>query len=222
MKKIFTKKIEKVGPEGENIENKINENKANETLTEKASGKIIDIMEKVHNVKESISISMIQKRIVSLTKINIIKKDDVKLSNYKYRLNNEQVYYDCSLFYDRGAYVAMGGFWNGNIIIKSLDYKSIAKGKEINKLTYIYTTNELSPTTKITIDEIETYVICANKLGNIFVYIINPEKKYAWILSKILSYHISEITSISINDNLNMFISCSKDGNCMLYSFQKI
>ena len=220
--KIFTKKIEKVDVEGENSENKVNENKSNETITEKVSGKVNDIIGKVHNVKESISINMIRKRNDSVTKINIIKKDDVKFPNYKYRLNNEKVYYNCSLVYGRGAYVVLGGFWNGNFIIKSLDYKSIAKGKEINKLTYIYTTNELSPITNIIIDETETYAICSNKLGNIFVYVINPEKKYTWILSKILSYHKSEITSIAISENLNMFISCSKDGNCMLYSLPRI
>jgi WD40 repeat protein len=122
--------------------------------------------------------------------------------------------------YGKGAYIALGGYWNGNIIVKSLDYK--IKQKDSNKTTYIYSTNETSPITKITIDESETFAICGNKLGNVFIFVINPEKKYNWSLSKILSYHKSEITSLAISENLNMFISCSKDGNCMLYSLPKI
>ena len=142
--------------------------------------------------------------------------------NYKYRLNNEYIYYDCSLIFGKGTYVVLGGFWNGNIIIKSLDYKLISKGKEISKLTYIYSTNEISPITKIIIDESETYAICTNLIGNIFIFIINPEKKFIWTLSKILAYHKTEITSIALSENLNMFITCSKDGNCMLYSLPRI
>ena len=68
---------------------------------------------------------------------------------YKYKLNNEHIYSNSSVVFGKGSYIVLGGFWNGNIIIKSLDYKSIAKGKDINKLTFIYSTNELSPVTKI-------------------------------------------------------------------------
>ena len=207
--KIFTKKMEKVDVEGENNEN----NEKIEHNEKEKKGKEI-----INNIKESFH--KISKDLI--TKIKIVKKDDVKLPNYKYRVNNEYIYYNCSLVFGKGAYIVLGGFWNGNIIIKSLDYKSIAKGKEINKLTFIYSTNELSPITKIIIDESETYAICANKIGSIFIFIISPEKKYNWILSKILSYHKTEITSISLSENLNMFISCSKDGNCMLYSLPRI
>ena len=201
--KIFKKKVDKVEIETEGGEN--NENKINE---------------KPQIVKDPLSV--LKKIKDTTTKINIIKKSDIKLSNYKYRLNNENVYYNCSLIFGKGSYVAMGGFWNGNIIIKSLDYKSYIKGKDINKLTYVYTTNEISPITIIIIDETETYAICANKIGNIFVFFISPEKKYKWLLSKILCYHKTEITSIALSENLNIFISCSKDGNCMLYSLPRI
>ena len=101
-----------------------------------------------------------------------------------------------------------------------MDYK--VKQKDSNKTTYLYSTNEMSPITKIIIDESETFVVCGNKLGNVFIFVINPEKKYSWSLSKILSYHKSEITSLAISENLNMFISCSKDGNCILYSLPRI
>ena len=103
-----------------------------------------------------------------------------------------------------------------------MDYKTIAKGKDVNKTTFIYSTNEVSPITKIIIDESETYAILANKLGSVLVYIINPEKKYIWMLSRILPFQKTEIASLAISENLNMFISCSKNGNCMLYSLPRI
>ena len=75
---------------------------------------------------------------------------------------------------------------------------------------------------KINIDESEAYAILANKSGSVLVYIINPEKKYIWMLSRILSFNKTEIASLTIGENLNMFISCSKNGNCMLYSLPRI
>ena len=205
--KIFTKKIEKIEMEGEKMENP-------ETNQNKGIGNIY------HNIKDIAANKLKIKD--STTKMSILKKDDIKMPNYKYRLNNYKDNYNCSVIYDKGAYMALGGFLNGNIIIKSLDYKSIAKGKEINKLSFIYTTYEFSPITKIVIDETETFAICANKLGTVFVFVINPEKKYVWLLSKILPYQKSEITALSISSNLNMFISCSKNGNCMLYSLPRV
>ena len=207
--KIFTKKIDKVEIEGENGENKVNEPKIHEN-------KLHDF---VHSIKESTGL---QKKGKEIAKVNISRKDDVKLPEYKYRLNNINNYYNCSVIFGKGAFIVLGGYWNGNFIIKSLDYKTIAKGKDVNRTAFVYSTNELSPITKIIIDESETYAILANKSGSVLVYIINPEKKYIWMLSRILPFHKSEIASLAISENLNMFISCSKNGNCMLYSLPRI
>ena len=200
--KIFTKKMEKI-----EIEDESNNN--NTVNNDKMIHKIM------HNIKETTGIEN-----KTLSKINILRKDDVKLPDYKYNSNDINNYYNCSIIYGKGAYIALGGYWNGNIIVKSLDYK--VKLKDSNKTTYIYSTNETSPITIIVIDESETFAVCGNKLGNVFIFVINPEKKYNWSLSKILSYHKSEIASLAISENLNMFISCSKDGNCMLYSLPRI
>ena len=201
--KIFTKKKEKIDIDEENNENNLKENK---NLEKK------ELMENVlHRKSKDIT-----------SKVNISRKDDVKLPEFKYRLNTKENYCNCSVIFGKGLYIVLGGYWNGNIVIKSLDYKTIAKGKDLNKTLFIYSTNELSPITKIIIDESETYAICANKAGRILVYVINPEKKYVWNLSMILSFHKTEITSLAISDNLNIFISCSKDGNCMLYSLPRI
>jgi hypothetical protein len=70
----------------------------------------------------------------------------------------------------------------------------------------------------MTIDENEIFVICGNILGTIFVYTINQNDKTDWNLYKIIFDHNQPITSISINEVLNIFITCSKTGYCMVYT----
>ena len=192
--KIYSKIIEKI-EQVENPENKQNNN----------------------NVKENIITALKNKEI---TRININKKDDILLPNYTYRLSDEKIYYEYSVIFGKGKFIALGGYYNGNIVVKNLDYK--AKEKEGFKSIYIYSTNEDSPVTKMIIDNSETYVICANKKGTIFIFIISPERKYVWILSKVITHQKTEITALSICENLNIFISCSDQGYCMLYSLPRI
>ena len=192
--KIYSRIIDKIEPV-ENIENKTNNN----------------------NVKENIITSLKNKE---LLKININKKDDILLPKYGYRLNCEKIHYEYSVIYAKGKFIALGGYYNGNIVVKNLDYKS--KEKEGNKSVYIYSTNENSPITKLVIDNSETYVICANKKGTIFIFIISPEKKFVWMLSKVITHQKTELSALSICENLNIFISCSKQGNCMIYSLPRI
>ena len=155
------------------------------------------------------------------TKININKKDDITLPQYGYRLSNDKIHYEYSLVFAKGKYIAMGGYYNGNIVVKSLDYKP--KDKEVTKSIYIYSTNEYSPIIKLIIDESNTYVICTNKLGTIFIFIVSPEKKYIWMLSKVITHQKMEgISALSICEKLNIFISCSNKGNCMIYSLPRI
>ena len=192
--KIYSKIIEKI-EQVENPENKQNNN----------------------NVKENIITALKNKEI---TRININKKDDILLPNYTYRLSDEKIYYEYSVIFGKGKFIALGGYYNGNIVVKNLDYK--AKEKEGFKSIYIYSTNEDSPVTKMIIDNSETYVICANKKGTIFIFIISPERKYVWILSKVITHQKTEITALTICENLNIFISCSDQGYCMLYSLPRI
>ena len=58
----------------------------------------------------------------------------------------------------------------------------------------------------------DTYVICGNSLGNIYIFIINQNNKLEWTLYKKITEHQSEITCLDVNEDLNMIISCSKDG----------
>ena len=42
------------------------------------------------------------------------------------------------------------------------------------------------------------------------------------MLSKVLTCQKGEISALEISENLNIFIACSKDGNCMTYSLPRI
>ena len=67
-------------------------------------------------------------------------------------------------------------------------------------------------------DTLESFIICTNTKGVIYIYEINQNNKSEWIIDKVLYDHENEITSIDINENLNIFITCHNDGYCMLYS----
>ena len=62
------------------------------------------------------------------------------------------------------------------------------------------------------IDKNDTFAICGNKLGHLYIYIINQNNKMEWVLYKKITDQRTEITSLAINEELNMFISCSQDG----------
>jgi hypothetical protein len=69
------------------------------------------------------------------------------------------------------------------------------------------------------IEESETFVICANKMGCVFIFSINTEYKLEWTLQKIIQDNQREISALDLNENLNIFITCDKEGYNNLYTF---
>ena len=124
-----------------------------------------------------------------------------------------------TILYDEGFYVAFGGFWNGDIILKQLIDIKIDSKKNKTKKINIIKTGELSPITKIIIEKTETIVICCNEDGIIFIYIIDPVDKLTWHLHKIINEGQGKISSIALNENLSIFIACFQNGYCMAYTF---
>ena len=144
-----------------------------------------------------------------------ISKYDIKLTTPKYRLNiNESP----SIIYDKGNYIALGGFLNGNIIIIKLEEIGNKKDKSQKNINIIQT-DDLSPITHIKIDQSETFAICGNKIGTIYIFVIVKDNKGEWHQYKKLNYHQNEIKSMDINENLNILIACDKDGYNNLYTF---
>ena len=148
----------------------------------------------------------------------IEKKESIKLNNYKYGDNNRQPI----VWLDRGRIIVRGGYWNGNFIIRNLnkpkDSNNIINNNEESYNTLIYTTSEYSPITKMIVDKNETFAICGNTNGTISIYHINQNNKISWSIYKNINNHNSPIVSIAIHENLNIAITCSEDGLCMLYT----
>jgi hypothetical protein len=122
-----------------------------------------------------------------------------------------------TIIYDKGNYIALGGFWNGHILINKLEESGNKKDKSQKNINII-STRSAYPITHMIIDFSETFVICANKIGTIFIFIINQTNKKEWILSKIIQNNQKEISSIALNENLNIFVTCDKDGYNNLYT----
>ena len=123
-----------------------------------------------------------------------------------------------TILYEEGFFLAFGGFWNGDIIIKNIieNKNDIKKGK--SKKINIIKTGILSPITKMIIDKTETIVICVNAEGTVFIYLIDRNDKFCWSLYKEINEGQGEISSIAISENLGIFIICFKNGYCMAYT----
>ena len=142
---------------------------------------------------------------------NLRFKYDRKFKVPKYRMNTLGAE---TTLYQEGSIIVLGGFWNGDIIIEKLDDNQKVKHKNIN----IVKTGELSPIKKIIIDKTETFAICVNLEGSIFIYIINIKERLIWNLHKKINEGQGEVASMQINENLGIFIVCFKNGYNMVYT----
>ena len=144
-----------------------------------------------------------------------VSKYDRILICPKYRMDISQ---SPTIIYDKGNYIALGGFWNGQIIINRLE--EIEKNKKNkSKNINVISTNYLYPITNMKMDESESFVICSNKIGTVFIFFIYKSNKIEWILCKIIQDCQKEITALDLNENLNIFITCDKEGFINLYTF---
>ena len=196
--------------EEKEIKEETNENKEDESVNKE--NKIDDnSIEDESSIKDEES-----NEINDITSNKDISKYDRILLFPKYRLDMNQT---PSIIYDKGNYIALGGFWNGQIIINKLDENEKNRKNKTQKIFNIISTNKLSPITNMKTDDNETFAICGNKIGCIFIYSFNKLNKIEWNLYKIIQDHQKEITSLDFNSNLNIFISCDKEGYNNLYTF---
>ena len=151
----------------------------------------------------------------------IDKKEMLELNHFIYSFSRKMPI----VWLDKGTIVARGGYWNGNIILKNFNKQKETSNninntnisEDSNKI-FIYTTSEYSPIIKIVIDKNETFAICGNTNGTIYIFKISQYNKINWSIYKNINNHNCPITSIAIHENLNIAITCSEDGLCMLYT----
>jgi hypothetical protein len=170
-----------------------------------------------NNLSNNYNDEKLEKRSSKKLQKNSELKNDITLFLPKYRINNTE---SPSIFFNKGDCIALGGFWNGDILIENISVLN-KKDKNYYPETRIYSTREYSPITHIVIDENEIFAICGNVFGSVFVYVIDEKDKTIWNLYKVIYDNFSPITSIDINKTLNIFIVCDKDGYCMVYTLPK-
>ena len=135
-------------------------------------------------------------------------------SYYKFQNNSNK--YACSyritnmetpcVVYNNNQSIIKGGFWDGRLEINNFN---LEKTNDITLQIQTIFNPDLSPITVIEYSIKEKLFLCGSLDGILYLYKINnyiPENKGRLYLFD------DEITSISINDNLNMFCVSSKDG----------
>jgi WD40 repeat protein len=152
------------------------------------------------------------------TNNNTIKVEESNV--YKY--SNNSVKYACSymisnieipfLVYNDNQSIIKGGFWDGRLEINHLSTEN-KNEKIVQSQTIFYP--DYSPITVMAMKRNEKMLLCGTKDGILISSKINKEKSYEYNKS----YYIfdDEITSISINEKLNMFAVSSRDGFINLY-----
>ena len=142
--------------------------------------------------------------------INHINFNSENMMHYYFKLYKNQE--KCTLFCNKGKTIIIGGFYDGSVKIIN-----IIKNTNIeNKIIFPFISKE--PIIVIKLDEKEKFLFFGNILGNIIVYNINFE---TFELKEKFFYngHLTEISSININNELNLWISASIDGIINLYTF---
>ena len=113
------------------------------------------------------------------------------------------------IIYNNNKLVLKGGFWDGRIELNSIEPDS----KENNISSIIFPGYD-KPIVCLEMSKDENLLLCGAKDGNIFAYEVNGKML---TFKCTLDSHTEEITSIFINDTLNMFASTSLDGYIMIY-----
>ena len=148
---------------------------------------------------------------------NVLKVEESNI--YKYYSNSSK--YACSyrisnietpfIVFNDNQSVIKGGFWDGRLEVNHLNVDN--KNDKLIQMETIFH-HDYSPITIMKLSKNEKLLLCGTKDGILISYKIN-EKKIEYKKTDFL--FDDEITSISINENLNMFAVSSRDGFINLY-----
>jgi WD40 repeat protein len=140
--------------------------------------------------------------------------NNIKIKSFKNKINEkftEKINNKIIKFCNFGKVVIIGCFYDGGIQIIYLEDKIEKKRKEL------YPFDEEEPILSISLNNDETFMILGNSIGSIAIYNIDVENN-KWYLHKIRLHQMSPISDININNDLNIFASCSIDGYINLYT----
>ena len=148
-----------------------------------------------------------------------LKIEETKGGKYK----NNSIKYACSymisdietpiVIYNDYQNILKGGFWDGRLELNIINTENKEEQSYQNQTIY---NPDYSPITIMKISRNEKYLLCGTKDGIVISYILNEKKIEP---KKSLYLFDDEVTSIAINENLNMFAASSRDGFINLHIF---
>ena len=148
------------------------------------------------------------KKISEKEKYSIDEKNIVQAMNISSKFTPSYLMSKISppiIFYNKNKYMLKGGFWDGRLEINTIIIDLKEKEKHFSNYIFI---NE-GPIICMEMTKKEKILLCGTKTGYLICFSVKgPNLK----LIKKIYYHSDEITSININDNLNMFATSSLDG----------
>ena len=118
------------------------------------------------------------------------------------------------IIYGNEKYIIKGGFWDSHLEINSLFNENEKKEKKEDLTASSIFIPMYGPIVTMEMTSDEKYLFCGSQCGNIIIFEVNGPKLS---LYKVLYDHSDSITSIAIDENLNMFASSSKDGYINIY-----
>ena len=146
-----------------------------------------------------------------------VSSNDLEFHSFK---NNSSLYaasYQISslntepfIVYGKSKYIIKGGFWDGR-----LEFNSLPTEQKEQPISSCIFPPYGKPIVVMEMSEDEKYLMCGSNSGLLSIFNVDGEKIN---INNNLFLHSDEITSISINNNLNMFATVSKDGYLLLFT----
>ena len=154
---------------------------------------------------------------------NYIKKDQISKLNFL-EINNSKIINNTFpiIIYEKGTYIARGGYLDGRIIVTQLNNKNKSKSPnnaESSIINYFEIINPMdkSPIVALIINKNQKIILSGSYLGSVVIY---SNKKKTWKKKAQVNDHLNmPITSLFFNDILNLWGSASYDGYVNIYTF---
>ena len=205
--------IECKPPNVENPQYVIKNNNSVLILKSFSEGKISMLLDNFIYLEKKISVTMFDKtyneEIVNYVKLNDNINNDAIINNMSEFYSENACNNKCIRFFNNGKYIIMGGFYDGKLMIFSIENKS-------NNVE-LYPFIEEKPILCIELDKEENYLFLGNSLGNICIYLIDQDFS-KWKIIQMKTDQISPISHINCNNELNLWSSLTIDGYVNIYT----
>ena len=112
-------------------------------------------------------------------------------------------------FSHKGKNLILGGFYDGKVIIYPIDQKY--------SVLHAVPFNDKMPIVSIAVDQEDEFAFFGNTIGNIRIIKLDKDPGQ-WTFYEMITDHLSSISYIHCNSELNLWVSASIDGYINLYT----